>query len=125
VACNAYGFLANGTNKNPDLAFEFVKSLVGEQGSKAWAKEGGFFMAHRKAQTEWAQQRGPSKNSQVVPDMMEWARLEQARLPGFTEAVQPINREWNAVLNGQRSLSAAVAIAVPEAQAALERARSR
>jgi ABC-type glycerol-3-phosphate transport system substrate-binding protein len=125
LASPAYGVVAKGQNQNPDLAWELVKFLVGEEGAKRWVEASGVLMAHKKASEEWAKHRGPSRNSQVAFDILtSWARLEQIRLKGWAEATAPIAREWTAVQNGQRSIGEAIAIAKPEAEAALARAQA-
>ena len=124
LAVPAYGLVAQGQNQNPDLGWELVKHLVGEEGAKRWIEAAGMLMAHKKASEEWARHRGPSRNSKVAFDVLEhWARLEQTRLPGWSQAMAPVVREWTAVQNGQRSLGEAITIARPEAEAALARGR--
>jgi hypothetical protein len=102
-----------------------MKYLVGEEGARRWIKASGLMMAQKKAAEEWAKFRGPSKNSQVAFDILDnWARLEQTRLKGWSQGMAPINREWTAVLNGQRSLGEMIAVAKPEAEAAIAQAQA-
>lgn len=58
------------------------------------------------------------------PDLPDRARLEQTRLKGWSQGMAPINREWTAVLNGQRSIGEMIAIAKPEAEAAIAQAQA-
>ena len=59
------------------------------------------------------------RNGKVVADVLaQWARREQTLLKGWGKAMVPINREWTAVLNGQRGLGEAISIAKAEAEAA-------
>jgi multiple sugar transport system substrate-binding protein len=125
MAAPGYGLLNQGQNRNPDLGWEVIKYLVGEEGAKRWIEASGTLMAHKKASEEWAKHRGPSKNSKVAFDIMEqWGRLEQVRLPGWAQAMAPINREWTAVRNGDRSIGDAITVAKAESDAALARAQS-
>jgi multiple sugar transport system substrate-binding protein len=125
LAVPAYGLVTQGQHQNPDLGWELIKHLVGEEGARRWIEASGILMAHKKASEEWARHRGPSRNSKVAFEILEqWARLEQTRLPGWSQAMVPITREWTAVQNGQRALGEMIAIAKPEADAALARAQA-
>jgi multiple sugar transport system substrate-binding protein len=125
LAAPGYGIVTQGQNRNPDLAWELMKYLVGEEGARRWIKASGLMMAQKKAAEEWAKFRGPSKNSQVAFDILDnWARLEQTRLKGWSQGMAPINREWTAVLNGQRSLGEMISVAKPEAEAAIAQAQA-
>jgi multiple sugar transport system substrate-binding protein len=125
LAAPGYAIVTQGQNKNPDLAWELIKHLDGEEGARQWIEASGLLMAHKRASQAWATHRGPSKNSQVAFDILDnWARLEQTRLRGWTQAMVPIGREWTAVLNGQRSIGEMIGIAKPEAEAALAQAQA-
>jgi multiple sugar transport system substrate-binding protein len=118
MAGNAYGVITAGTNRNPDLAWELVKSFVGEEGSRLQV-EAGNFMSHRRAVERWPETRGPARNGRVVFEIMEsWARLEN-RPRGWDKAMVPINREWVRVQNGEQSIGEMINVAKPEAEAIL------
>lgn len=123
MAGNAYGVITNGKNKNPDLAWELVKSFVGEAGSAAQVQAGNF-MSHKKAVDKWPETRAPAKNGRVVFDVMEsYARLEH-RPKGWDKAMAPINREWLRVQNGEQSIGEMINIVKPEAEAILKQEQS-
>ncbi len=125
MAAPGYGILTQGENKNPELGWELIKQLAGEEGSKRWIEASGTLMAHKRASEVWAKSRGPSKNSKVAFDVLEqWGRLEQVRVPGWSQAMAPINREWLAARNGERPLGDVITIAKAEADAALARAQA-
>jgi multiple sugar transport system substrate-binding protein len=118
MAGNAYGVITQGTNKNPDLAWEMVKFLVGEEGSRLQV-DAGNFMSHKRAVEKWPETRAPAKNGRIVFDVMEsWARLEN-RPKGWDKAMAPINREWTRVLNGEQSIGEMINVVKPEAEAIL------
>ncbi|MBU6287484.1 MAG: extracellular solute-binding protein [Chloroflexota bacterium] len=119
MAGNAYGIITNGKNKNPDLAWELVKSFVGDDGSTAQMQAGNF-MANKKATEKWPETRAPAKNGKVVFEAMDgYARLEH-RPKGWDKAMVVINREWTKVLNGEQSIGGMISIAKPEAEAILK-----
>ena len=114
---------ANDWNADPTSKHHIMRRFA-RTNDVLWIEAAGMLMAHEKASEEWARHRGPSRHSKVAFDVLEhWARLEQTRLPGWSQAMAPVVREWTAVQNGQRSLGEAVTIARPEAEAALARGR--
>ncbi|MBI3974263.1 MAG: extracellular solute-binding protein [Chloroflexi bacterium] len=131
LAANAYGLLTQGQNKNPDLGWEFIKYIVGEEGSKQLVQSATLYMSHKSAADTWVEtmsRKGGVRNGKVVADVLDqWARREQTLLPGWGKAMAPIHREWDAVLNGKRSVGEMINVAKAEAEAALaaERAAAR
>jgi multiple sugar transport system substrate-binding protein len=124
LAANAYGLLTQGQNKNPDLGWELIKHLVGAEGSKQLVEGATLYMSHKAAADTWVetlQRLGGARNGKVVAEVLEnWARREQTLLKGWGKAMAPINREWTAVLNGERGLGEAINIAKAEAEAILK-----
>ena len=128
LAANAYGLLAQGNNKNQDLGWEYIKYLVGEEGSTQLVQSATLYMSHQRAADVWVdtmRRRGGVRNGRVVADVLaQWARREQTLLKGWGKAMAPIHREWTAVLNGQRGLGEAISVAKAEAEAALAAERA-
>jgi ABC-type glycerol-3-phosphate transport system substrate-binding protein len=128
LAANAYGLLTQGQNKNPDLGWEYIKHLVGEEGSKQLVQNATLYMSHRNAADVWVEtmsRRGGIRNGRVVADVLDqWARREQTLLKGWGKAMAPIHREWTAVLNGQQAIGQAIDIAKAEAEAILATERA-
>jgi len=124
LAANAYGLLAQGQNKNPDLGWELVKYLVGEQGSSQLVQGSTLYMSHKKASDQWVtavNRLGGAKNGKVVADVLETqARREQTLIKGWGKAMAPIHREWTAVQDGKQSIGEMISIAKAEAEAALK-----
>lgn len=128
LAANAYGLLTQGMNKNPDLGWEYIKHVVGEEGSKQLVQSATLYMSHRSAADTWVEtmsRKGGVRNGKVVADVLDqWARREQTLIKGWGKAMAPIHREWTAVLNGERGLGEAIDIAKAEAEAALAAERA-
>jgi multiple sugar transport system substrate-binding protein len=128
LAANAYGLLTQGQNKNPDLGWEYIKHIVGAEGSKQLVQSATLYMSHKGAADTWVetlQRVGGARNGKVVADVLEsWARREQTLLKGWGKAMAPIHREWGAVLNGERGLGEAINIAKAEAEGILRAERA-
>ncbi len=124
LAANAYGLLAQGQNKNPDLGWELIKHLVGEQGSTQLVQGATLYMSHKKAAEQWVttvDRLGGAKNGKVVADVLEtMGRREQTLIKGWAKAMAPINREWTAVQDGKQSIGEMINIAKAEAEAVLK-----